>query len=91
VPPNRPALPASQGYVLDVPLIVEIGDRDSLYGGFAASTSQSGMADWSALAGSSSNLGFQVDLYQQTGDPVPTVTLQTTVCRIRRWRRRRST
>lgn len=82
-PPNRTnfSSPASQGYALDVPLTVDIGDRVSLYGGFTASASQSGMADWSTPTVSSWNLGFQADLYQQNGSPIPTVTLQTTVTR----------
>jgi hypothetical protein len=86
---NIPALPgqrvlsspSSQGYALDVPLTVDISDRVSLYGGFTASASQSGMADWSALAITSWNLGFQADVYQQNGGSIPTVTLQTTITR----------
>ena len=81
--PGRPALssPASQGYALDVPLTVDVNDRVSLYGGFTASASQSGMSDWSTLAIASWNLGFQADLYQQNGGSIPTITLQTTITR----------
>jgi hypothetical protein len=81
--PGRPALssPASQGYALDVPLTVDVNDRMSLYGGFTASASQSGMSGWSTLAITSWNLGFQADLYQQNGGSIPTATLQTTITR----------
>ena len=41
-----PSSPASQGIGVDVPLTVDITDRISLYGGFTASTSQSGTSDW---------------------------------------------
>src|SRR6202011_5994859 len=50
--PTRPTLssPSSQSIGVDVPLTVDVTDRISLYGGFTASASQSGMSDWSALA-----------------------------------------
>jgi hypothetical protein len=52
-----------------------------LYGGFSASTSQSGLSDWSTLAVSSWNIGFQADVYKQNGGSIPTITLQSTVKR----------
>jgi hypothetical protein len=80
---GRPVLssPASQSYALDVPLTVDISDRISLYGGFTASASQSGLSNWSTLSITSWNLGFQADLYQQNGGSIPTVTVQTTITR----------
>jgi hypothetical protein len=83
---NSPALarlssPSIQGIGVDVPLTVDINDRVSLYGGFTASTSQGGAADWSTLAISSWNVGFQADLYKQDAGSIPTITLQSTVTR----------
>jgi hypothetical protein len=74
-------LPSSQSIGVDVPLTVDVTDRISLYGGFTASTSQSGTSDWSALAISSWNVGFQADVYEQNGGSIPTITLQMTVTR----------
>jgi hypothetical protein len=83
---NSPALatlssPSIQGIGVDVPLTVDISDRVSLYGGFTASTSQGGASEWSTLAISSWNVGFQADLYKQDGGSIPTITLQSTVTR----------
>jgi len=64
-----------------VPLTVDVTDRVSLYGGFTASASQSGVSDWSTLAVSSWSIGFQADVYQQNGGSIPTVTLQSTITR----------
>jgi hypothetical protein len=64
-----------------VPLTVDLNDRVSVYGGFSASTSQNGMSDWSMLAVSSWNIGFQADVYQQKGGSIPTITLQSTLTR----------
>jgi hypothetical protein len=85
-PPGPPTLPgpsspASQGIGIDVPLTIDLNDRLSVYGGFSASTSQSGMSDWSTLAISSWNIGFQADVYQQNGGAIPTVTVQSTLTR----------
>jgi hypothetical protein len=46
--PGRPTLssPSSRNVALDAPLTVDVSDRVSLYGGFTASVSQSGMSDW---------------------------------------------
>ncbi len=76
-----PSSPASQSIGVDVPLTVDVTDRISLYGGFTASASQIGTSDWSALAISSWNFGFQADIYQQNGGSIPTMTLQMTVTR----------
>jgi hypothetical protein len=76
-----PSSPSSQSIALDVPLTVDVSDTVSLYGGFTASALQSGTSDWSSLAISSWNVGFQADLYQQNGGSIPTITLQTTVTR----------
>jgi hypothetical protein len=73
--------PASQSVGIDVPLTVDLNDRVSVYGGFSASTSQSGMSGWSTLTISSWNAGFQVDAYKQNGGPIPTITLQSTLTR----------
>ncbi|WP_314950388.1 hypothetical protein [Bradyrhizobium cosmicum] len=73
--------PSSQSIALDVPLTVDVTDAVSLYGGVTASASQSGTSDWSSLAISSWNVGFQADLYQQNGGSIPTITLQTTITR----------
>jgi hypothetical protein len=85
--PNGPTLPtnlsspASQGVSIDVPLTVDLNDRVSVYGGFSASASQTGPSDWSALAISSWNVGFQADVYKQNGGSIPTITLQSTLTR----------
>lgn len=73
--------PASQSVWVDVPLTIDVSDSISLYGGFTASASQSGLSDWSTFAISSWNVGFQADVYQQNGGSIPTITLQTTVTR----------
>jgi hypothetical protein len=84
--PNIPTLPnlsspSSQSIQLDVPLTVDLTDRLSAYGGFSASTSQSGTSDWSTFAISSWNVGFQADVYQQNGGAIPTITVQSTLTR----------
>ncbi len=81
--PTLPALssPSSRSIGVDVPLTVDVTDAISLYGGFSASASQSGMSGWSTLAISSWNVGFQADVYQQNGGSIPTITLQSTVTR----------
>jgi hypothetical protein len=73
--------PASQSMWVDVPLTVDVSDRVSLYGGFTASASQTGMSGWSTVAISSWNVGFQADVYQQKGGAIPTITLQSTITR----------
>jgi len=86
---NSPMLPArltlsspsSRNIAVDVPLTVDLNDRVSVYAGFSASASQLGTSDWSALAVSSWNVGFQADVYQQNGGSIPTITLQSTVTR----------
>ncbi len=80
--PTLPTIssPASQNAWLDVPLTIDLSDRISLYGGFTASAYNNG-AGWSSLDVTSWNLGFQVDIYQQNGGSLPTVTVQTTVTR----------
>jgi hypothetical protein len=81
--PTSPNLssPASQSVGIDVPLTVDLSDRVSVYGGFSASASQSGLSGWSTLAISSWNVGFQADVYQQNGGSIPTITLQSTLTR----------
>ena len=73
--------PASRSLGVDVPLTVDINDRFSVYGGFSATTTQSGTADWSAFAVTSWNVGFEANLYQQNGGSIPTLKLQSTVTR----------
>jgi len=75
------ASPASRSVAIDLPATVDVTDRVSLYGGVTASTTQTDLTGWSALAITSWNLGFQADLYQQNGGMFPTATLQTTVTR----------
>jgi hypothetical protein len=81
--PTLPALssPASQNLSLDVPLTIDLSDRVTVYGGFSASASQTGTSDWSTLAVSSWNVGFQADVYKQNGGSIPTITLQSTLTR----------
>ncbi len=81
--PTLPTLssPSSRSIWVDVPLTVDVTDRISLYGGFTASTSQSGTSDWSTFTVSSWNVGIQADVYQQNGGKIPTITLQSTVTR----------
>ena len=83
IPATLPTLssPASRSIGVDVPLTVDLSDSISLYGGFSATTSQSGTSDWSTFAISSWNVGFQADVYQQNGGSIPTITLQSTVTR----------
>jgi hypothetical protein len=76
-----PSSPSSRGIAVDVPLTVDVSDRLSLYGGFSASSSQSGMSDWSTFTVSSWNVGFQADVYKQNGGSIPTITLQSTLTR----------
>ena len=71
----------SRNVGIDVPLTVDLNDWVSVYGGFSASTSQSGLSGWSTLAISSWNVGFQADVYQQNGGSIPTITLQSTFTR----------
>jgi hypothetical protein len=78
--PNRTS-PSSQSAGIDVPLTIDLNDRITAYGGFSASASQSGASDWSTLAVSSWNVGFQADVYQQNGGSIPTITLQSTLTR----------
>ena len=79
--PRGVGLPGSQSIWLDVPLTIDISDRVSLYGGVAATTTRTDLADWSAFTVTSWNVGFQADLYLQDGGWFPTVTLQTTITR----------
>jgi hypothetical protein len=81
--PTRPTLssPASRSLGVDLPLTVDISDRMTVYGGFSATTTQTGLADWSTFAVTSWNVGFQAKLYQQNGGSIPTLTLQSTVTR----------
>jgi hypothetical protein len=84
--PNIPTLPnvsgpSSQSVGIDVPLTVDLNDQVSVYGGFSASTSQSGLSDWSTLAISSWSVGFQAAVYAQNGGSIPTITLQSTLTR----------
>jgi hypothetical protein len=81
--PAFPSLssPSSRSIGVDVPLTVDVSDRVSLYAGFSASASQSGMSDWSTFTISSWNVGFQADVYQQNGGSIPTITLQSTFTR----------
>jgi hypothetical protein len=79
--PSNLSSPASQSVGIDVPLTIDLNDRVSVYGGFSASTSQSGTSGWSTLAISSWNVGFQADVYQQSGGSIPTITLQSTLTR----------
>jgi hypothetical protein len=46
------------------PLTVDVSDRVSLYGGFSASASQSGISDWSNFTVTSWNVGFQAQVYK---------------------------
>jgi hypothetical protein len=85
LPANRPrpllSSPSSRGLGVDLPLTVDINDRMTVYGGVSATTIQIGSADWSTLAVTSWNVGFQADLYKQDGGSIPTLTLQSTVTR----------
>ncbi len=81
--PGRPLLsaPTNQGVGVDVPLTVDLGEALSLYGGFTGSTSYNGLSGWSDVAVTSWFLGFQADVYQQSGGIFPTLTLQSTLTR----------
>jgi hypothetical protein len=73
--------PASQSIWVDLPLSIDVTDQVTLYGGITASSSRTDFTDWSAVAVTSWNVGFQADLYEQNGGAIPTITLQTTVTR----------
>jgi hypothetical protein len=73
--------PASQSIWVDLPLSIDVTDQVTLYGGVTASSSRTEFTDWSSLAVTSWNVGFQADLYQQNGGWIPTITLQTTITR----------
>ena len=79
--PVNLASPASRSVTIDLPATVDITDQVSLYGGVTASTTQTDLTGWSALAITSWNVGFQADLIQQNGGMFPTMTLQTTITR----------
>jgi hypothetical protein len=72
-------LPSAQSIAVDFPLTVDVTDRVSLYGGVSASTTNLGSSGWSSFDITSWNIGVQVDLYQQNGGKIPTVTLQSTI------------
>ena len=71
--------PSSQSVGLDVPFTSDLNDRVSVYGGFSGSASRTDLSDWSAFTIYSWNVGFQVDVYQQNGGSIPTITLQSTL------------
>ena len=77
----KPLLPSSQSVGIDVPLTIDLNEQISVYGGFSATTSQSGMSDWSTLAIESWSFGFQADVYRQKGGIIPSITLQSTLAR----------
>jgi hypothetical protein len=79
--PGGVSTPASQSIWLDFPATIDVSDQVSLYGGVTASTSKTDFTDWTALAITSWNVGFQADLYEQNGGNIPTITLQTTITR----------
>lgn len=80
---NGPAfpnsVPAAKSLNLDVPLTVDVTDSVSLYAGVSGNSTEFGGAGWSSLQITSWNIGFQADVYQQNGGPLPTVTLQSTL------------
>jgi hypothetical protein len=71
-------LPAAKSIAVDLPLTVDVSDRVSLYGGISGSTTDLG-GGWSSFDMTSWNIGVQVDLYQQNGGKIPTITLQSTL------------
>jgi hypothetical protein len=73
--------PGVRSASVDVPLTMDLTDRISLYGGFSAAASKIGSESWTTLAVSSWNMGAQVDVYQQNGGAVPTITVQSTLTR----------
>jgi hypothetical protein len=81
LPKVNASLPSSQGVSLEVPLTIDISDAVSLYGGFTASSSQSGMSSWTPFTVASWNVGVQADIYRQNGGYFPTVTVQSTFTR----------
>ncbi|MGL9623937.1 hypothetical protein QRQ56_38930 [Bradyrhizobium sp. U531] len=72
------SVPAAKSLNLDVPLTIDVTDSVSLYAGVSGNSTEFGGAGWSSLQITSWNIGFQADVYQQNGGPVPTVTLQST-------------
>jgi hypothetical protein len=80
LPPNLSS-PPIRSVAVDLPMTMDLNDQISVYGGVTASTTQSGMSDWSTVAISSWNVGFQADVYQQNGGSIPTITLQSTLTR----------
>jgi hypothetical protein len=91
VPPNTLALGvrsfalpvgrSSRSMMVTAPLTIDVNDRLSLFAGVSGSTSQSGMASWSAATLDSWNIGFSADLIQQAEGPGPTVTVTSTLTR----------
>jgi len=77
--PIAAPLPARQAVWVDIPATVDVTDRVSLYAGITGSATGTGSVDWSSLAATSWNIGFQADLYQQNGGSIPTITLQSTI------------
>jgi len=77
--PIAAPLAARQAVWVDIPATVDVTDRVSLYAGITGSATGTGSVDWSSLAATSWNIGFQADLYQQNGGSIPTITLQSTI------------
>jgi len=73
--------PSSRSIAVDLPVTVDVNDRLSVYGGVSGTTSQSGTDPWTAFAATSFTLGFQADIYQQNGGPLPTLTIQSNMTR----------
>jgi hypothetical protein len=79
--PTNLSSPSSRGLGVDIPLTIDLNDRISVYGGISATTSQSGIADWTQVAITSWNIGVEAEVYQQNGGKIPTVTIQSTLTR----------
>ncbi len=73
------SLPAVQAVVTDLPMTIDVTDGVSLYAGVSASSTSTPLTGWSTPAITSWNIGFQADLYQQKGGPIPTITWQPTI------------
>ena len=78
---QTPTLPSSRSVSVDLPLTIDVNDRLSVYGGVSGATSQSGSDPWTAFSVYAFTVGFQTDLYQQSGGMFPTITLQANATR----------
>jgi hypothetical protein len=73
--------PTSQSFVVDAPLKIDFNDRYTFYAGVSGSSQKAGSDSWSTFKPDTWKTGFSVDVIQQNGSSIPTVTLGGSVAR----------